>query len=151
MVLWDTGPPSSGSAGFLNRVTIPCPNNLSLSLLACHVVSTMNLVLVTFYLWLSGFKSVLYMPDLTISQKCGQKEFKDLLPGFLLSQIFSLFSVHNFPASVFCVTRMVRFQGEFPIRICIIGSHITIYKQLLCELCLDEVIWQALSPSNPEP
>ena len=27
MVIWDTSPPSSGSAGFPNKVTIPYPNN----------------------------------------------------------------------------------------------------------------------------
>ena len=27
MVLWDTSPSSSQSAGFLNKVTIPCRNN----------------------------------------------------------------------------------------------------------------------------
>ena len=30
MVLWDTSPPSSQFAGFLNKVAIPCPNNSSL-------------------------------------------------------------------------------------------------------------------------
>ena len=35
MVLWGTGPPSSLSAGFQNKVTVPCPNNSSLKFLAC--------------------------------------------------------------------------------------------------------------------
>ena len=34
MMLWDTGPPSSWSAGFLNNVTVLAPN-LSLNLLGC--------------------------------------------------------------------------------------------------------------------
>ena len=29
MVLWDTSPPSSWSAGFPNKVAIPCPNTVS--------------------------------------------------------------------------------------------------------------------------
>jgi len=37
----------SKSAGFLNKVSIPCPNNLSLYLLACHAVSSISLDLVT--------------------------------------------------------------------------------------------------------
>ena len=47
MVLWDISPPSSRSAGFLNKVAIPCPNSLSLDLLACHAVSGMSLDWVT--------------------------------------------------------------------------------------------------------
>ena len=47
MALCDAGLPSSRSADFLNKVTIPCPNNLSLYLLACHVVSSMSLDSVT--------------------------------------------------------------------------------------------------------
>lgn len=47
MALCDAGPPSSRSADFLNKVTIPCPNNLSLYLLACHVVSSTSLDSVT--------------------------------------------------------------------------------------------------------
>ena len=47
MVLWDTSPPSSRSAGFLNKVTIPCPNISSLNLWACCAVSSMSLELVT--------------------------------------------------------------------------------------------------------
>ena len=46
-VLWDTSPPSSWSAGFLNNVAIPCSNNLSLNLLACCAMNTMSLVWVT--------------------------------------------------------------------------------------------------------
>ena len=41
MVLWDMSPPSSWSAGF------PCPNSLSLDLLACCGVSSTSLDLVT--------------------------------------------------------------------------------------------------------
>ena len=33
MVLWDTSLPSFWSAAFLNKVAIPCPNELSLHLL----------------------------------------------------------------------------------------------------------------------
>ena len=43
MVLWDTSPPSSPSAGFLNKVAILCPNNLSLDLLACREASSTSL------------------------------------------------------------------------------------------------------------
>ena len=31
MVIWDTGPPCSKPAGFLNKVTSPCPNISSLN------------------------------------------------------------------------------------------------------------------------
>ena len=47
MVLWDTCPPSFQSAGFPNKVAIPCAGNWSLDLLACCVVSSMTLDLVT--------------------------------------------------------------------------------------------------------
>ena len=47
MVLWDTSPQSSRSAGFLNKVAIPCPNNSSLNLLACRAMSSMSLAWVT--------------------------------------------------------------------------------------------------------
>ena len=47
MVLWDTSPPSSRSAGFPSKVTIPCPNNLSLELLACHAAGSTSLDAVT--------------------------------------------------------------------------------------------------------
>ena len=43
MVLWDTSPPSSQSAGFLNKVIIQCPNSLSLDVSACCVVSRTRL------------------------------------------------------------------------------------------------------------
>lgn len=39
---WNTSSPSSQSVGFLNKVSIPCLNNLSFNLLAC-VVSSMSL------------------------------------------------------------------------------------------------------------
>ena len=48
MVLWDTGPPYSCSAGFLNKVTIPCPRDSYLYLLACWVVSSASLDSVIF-------------------------------------------------------------------------------------------------------
>ena len=47
MVLQDTSPPSSQSAGLLNKVAIPCPSNSSLNLLACRAVSSMTLNSVT--------------------------------------------------------------------------------------------------------
>ena len=47
MVLWDTSPSSSRSAGFLNKVAIPCPKNSFLDLLACCAASSMSLDLVT--------------------------------------------------------------------------------------------------------
>ena len=45
-VLQDTGPPSSQSAGFLNKVNVPCPSNFSLNLMPCCVVSSMSFELV---------------------------------------------------------------------------------------------------------
>ena len=41
MILWDTSPPSFQSASFPSKVTIPCPQNLSLLLLSCHAVRSM--------------------------------------------------------------------------------------------------------------
>lgn len=46
MVLWDTSPSSSPSAGFPNKVAIPCPNTPSLDLLVCCAVSSTRLDLV---------------------------------------------------------------------------------------------------------
>ena len=46
MVPWATRPPFSQSAGFPNRVAIPCSNNQSCDLWAC-VVSSMRLDSVT--------------------------------------------------------------------------------------------------------
>jgi len=43
MVLWDSDPPFSWSAGFPNKVTVPCPSNLSLDLSACGGASSSNL------------------------------------------------------------------------------------------------------------
>ena len=43
MLLWDSDPPFSWSAGFPNKVTIPCPSNLSLDLSACCGTSSSNL------------------------------------------------------------------------------------------------------------
>ena len=43
MVLWASSPPSSWSVDFLNKGTIPCSNNSSLNLLACHTASAINL------------------------------------------------------------------------------------------------------------
>ena len=40
MVLWDSSPPSS--AGFLNKVTIPCPNTSSLDLFVYLVASSVR-------------------------------------------------------------------------------------------------------------
>ena len=48
MVLWDTGPPYFCSAGFLNKVTIPCPRDPYLYLLAWGVVSSASVDSVTF-------------------------------------------------------------------------------------------------------
>ena len=47
MVIWDTSLPLSWSAGFLNKVAIPCPRNSSFDFLACCVSSSMSLDLVT--------------------------------------------------------------------------------------------------------
>ena len=43
MVLWDMSPPPSQALDFLNKVAIPCPNTLSLDLLAYHAVRSMSL------------------------------------------------------------------------------------------------------------
>ena len=47
MVLWDTSLPSSLSAGFLNKASIPCPNTSSLDLLACRAANSTSLDSVT--------------------------------------------------------------------------------------------------------
>ena len=47
MVLWDTSLPSPRSAGFLNKVSIPCPHTLSLDILTCYEASSMSLGSVT--------------------------------------------------------------------------------------------------------
>ena len=44
MFLWDTSSPSSQSAGFLDKASIPCPSSSSLDLLACCVASSMSSV-----------------------------------------------------------------------------------------------------------
>lgn len=43
MVLWDVRSPSFWSAGFPNKIAIPCPNMLPLDLLAHCMVSSMSL------------------------------------------------------------------------------------------------------------
>lgn len=52
MVLWDTCPLSPQSAGLLSKVTILCPNNLSLDLLAYCVASRASLDSTT--IWVKG-------------------------------------------------------------------------------------------------
>lgn len=47
MILWDANPPSSQFSGLQNKVALPCPNNLSLDLLACCAVNSASLQLVT--------------------------------------------------------------------------------------------------------
>ena len=47
MVLWDSSPPSSRCAGFLNKVAISCPNNSSLDYLALCGMSNISLDSVT--------------------------------------------------------------------------------------------------------
>ena len=47
MVLWDTSPPSSQSAGFLNKVAIPWLKNSSLTVSASRATSNTSLNLVT--------------------------------------------------------------------------------------------------------
>ena len=54
MVLCDTCLQSTPSAGFLNIVSIPCPNNSSVDLFICRVAGSLNLNLVT----LSGMISL---------------------------------------------------------------------------------------------
>ena len=39
-VLWNPSSTSPQSAGFLNKVTVPCPSNSSLDMLACHAGRT---------------------------------------------------------------------------------------------------------------
>ena len=46
-VFGDNSPPSSWSAGFLNKVAIPCLNTLSLNLLGCRAASRVSLDSVT--------------------------------------------------------------------------------------------------------
>ena len=48
MVLWDVRSPSFWSAGFPNKIAIPCPNMLPLDLLARCMVSSMSLDSVQF-------------------------------------------------------------------------------------------------------
>lgn len=58
MVHKDTSLPSSQAAGFLNRATIPCPNNLSLDLLTYYMAKQYEqpvLLLVASQLWLGDF------------------------------------------------------------------------------------------------
>ena len=43
MALWNPSPPSFWSAGFPNKVTVPCTNTFSLDLSACPVVSRTKL------------------------------------------------------------------------------------------------------------
>lgn len=43
MILWNTSSSSSGLAGFLNKVAIPCRSTLSLDWLTCQTVSSMSL------------------------------------------------------------------------------------------------------------
>ena len=47
MVLWETSSPSSLSAGFLNKVSVPCPISSSLNLSACRAASSTSLELAT--------------------------------------------------------------------------------------------------------
>ena len=47
VVLWEMSPPSSQSAGFPNKVAIPCLSNSSLHLLACCAGSNISSDLVT--------------------------------------------------------------------------------------------------------
>lgn len=47
MVLWNTSPPPSQPAGFLNKIAISCPNNSSLDLLACCEMRSRSLNSVT--------------------------------------------------------------------------------------------------------
>ena len=67
MVLCDTSLTSSWSVGFPNKVTVPCPSNLSLDLLGCCAVSSTNLDSVTVWiptLTLTG--SIVSAGDLTL-------------------------------------------------------------------------------------
>ena len=55
MVFRDTSPSASWSGGFLNKVAIPCSNNLSLDFLACHGASSISFDLTTMtFLCFSG-------------------------------------------------------------------------------------------------
>ena len=67
MALWDSSPPSSQCAGFLNKVVISFPNNSSLDYLALCDVSNMSLDSVTH----GG--SVLLTPALYIKGKMAEK------------------------------------------------------------------------------
>ena len=61
MVIWDTRPPSSWFAGYPNKATILCSSTSSLSLFACHAVSSkdFNSVTVVCHLFRVGLE---YLP-----------------------------------------------------------------------------------------
>ena len=78
MVLWDTSPPSSWSAGFPNKVTIPCPNTSPLDLLACRAVSQYELGLVTISKVIQQsvyIKSLMAVGSITLVKKSHPTEF----------------------------------------------------------------------------
>ena len=58
MVLWETSPLSFCSAGFLNKVTIPCLDNFSLDLLGPVVQQQYELSLETVYLLMIWFLAI---------------------------------------------------------------------------------------------
>ena len=65
VVLWDTSPSSSQSAGFPNKVTIPCLNNSSLDLLVFCVASSPSLDSVT---KLSFWEEGIFIPNSALSK-----------------------------------------------------------------------------------
>ena len=80
MVLWDTSPPSSWSAGFSNKVAISCPNSLSLDLLARLVASSTSLDLVTVL-------SVPHLPLIQLSSSLLPQSSPEMtLPGLVMDK-----------------------------------------------------------------
>ena len=66
MVLWDLNSPFSWSIGFLNEVPTPCPQQVSLDLLACHAARNTNTCLNG--LFLSQFSSVWSTADFQLDK-----------------------------------------------------------------------------------
>ena len=87
MVLWDSGPPFSWSAGFPNKVTIPCPSNLSLDLLVCRGASSSNLdLIIGSHLRNQVIKNMEELPVLHIGSQAESGRLTENVCVFCLSQ-----------------------------------------------------------------
>ena len=94
MVLWDTSPPSSWSAGFPNKVAISCPNSLSLDLLARLVASSTSLDLVTVL-------SVPHLPLIQLSSSLLPQSSPEMtLPGLVMDKTLVSWQ-HLMPLAVY--------------------------------------------------